>query len=306
MSVTFSEQAKLFLESSQARKRNPVKIATVTAWNASLNKWLIPHFQDAPLGSVANASVRTLVEKLYRHGLSASTIVTYVGLVKLIVASALTEEGEPQFPRKWNSNFIDLPTVTNQRQPFFKPEQLEAIIKNSTGQVRMLCALLAGTGLRVGEALGLEMKHISPDGRILRVEQSAWATTIQTPKTVNALRQIDLHSSLAEMLVGFVDGRSNGLLFRNGLGKLMSQTNTLRRDFHPLLKRLGIEKQGFHGFRRFRCTWLRRNSVSEDLLKYWLGHASKDVTDRYSKVAEDTEFRKMVSEKVGLGFAVSR
>ena len=190
MSVTFSEQAKLFLESSQARKRNPVKIATVTAWNASLNKWLIPHFQDAPLGSVANASVRTLVEKLYRHGLSASTIVTYVGLVKLIVASALTEEGEPQFPRKWNSNFIDLPTVTNQRQPFFKPEQLEAIIKNSTGQVRMLCTLLAGTGLRVGEAPWVrDETHIpgwedSPSGAI------SWATTIQTPKTVNALRRL--------------------------------------------------------------------------------------------------------------------
>ena len=91
MSVTFREQAQFFLESSQNRKRNPVKVATVTAWNASLKKWLLPHFQDAPLGTVANASVRTLVEKLYRHGLSASTIVTYVGLVKLIVASALTE-----------------------------------------------------------------------------------------------------------------------------------------------------------------------------------------------------------------------
>lgn len=305
MSVTFSEQAKFFLESSQARKRNPVKIATVTAWKCSLNRWLIPHFQDAPLGTVANASVRTLVEKLYRNGLSASTIVTYVGLVKLIVASALTEEGEPQYPRKWNSNFMDLPTVSNQRQPFFSQEQMEAIVRDATGTEQMLYALLAGTGLRVGEALGLEVKHISSDGRTLSVEQSAWATTIQTPKTVNALRQIDLHSSLAEMLVGYVNGRSSGLLFRNNLGRLMSQTNTLRRDFHPLLKRLGIEKQGFHGFRRFRCTWLRRNSVSEDLLKYWLGHASKDVTDRYSKVSEDTEFRKMVTEKVGLGFAVT-
>jgi len=306
MSVTFSEQAQFFLESSQNRKRNPVKIATVTAWQASLKKWLIPHFQDAPLGTVANASVRTLVEKMYRHGLSASTIVTYVNLVKLIVASALTEEGEPQYPRKWNSNFIDLPTVTNQRQPFFKPEELEAIVKNSTGQVRMLSALLAGTGLRVGEALGLEIRHISPDGGTLKVEQSAWATTIQTPKTVNAHRQVDLHSDLAAMLAEFVDGRKTGLVFRNAHGNLMSQTNTLRRDFHPLLKRLGIEKQGFHGFRRFRCTWLRRNAVSEDLVKYWLGHAAKDVTDRYSKVSEDTEFRKMVSEKVGLGFAVCR
>jgi integrase len=304
MSVTFSEQAKFFMQSSINRKRNPVKIATVTAWKCSLNKWLIPHFQDAPLGTVANSSVRALVEKMYRHGLSASTIVTYVNLVKLIVASALTDEGEPQYPRKWNSNFIDLPTVVNQHQPCFSREQMESIVRNSTGQVRILSVLLAGTGLRVGEALGLEIRHISPDGRTLRVEQSAWASTIQSPKTANAHRQVDLHSELAAMLAEFVEGR-NGLVFRNANGNLMSQTNTLRREFHPLLKRLGIEKQGFHGFRRFRCTWLRRNAVSEDLVKYWLGHAAKDVTDRYSKVSEDGEFRKMVSEKVGLGFSVS-
>jgi hypothetical protein len=70
-----------------------------------------------------------------------------------------------------------------------------------------------------------------------------------------------------------MDWRKEGFVISNSKGKPLSQTNLVRRDFRSLLKRLGIEKQGFHGFRRFRCTWLRRNQVSEDLLKYWLGHA---------------------------------
>jgi integrase len=306
MSVTFAEQSQWFLEHALSRKRNPVKPSTVAGWKGALNKWLLPHFKDAPLASVSNPALRSLVEKMYRSGLAAQSIVTYTTLVKLIVASALNDEGEPVYPRKWNSNFIDLPTITTQRQPCFTSEQMSAILQNSEGSSKVLYGLLAGSGLRIGEAFALETKHILSEGRTLRIEQSCWGTTIWTPKTQNANRYVDLHSELAELVREHVGIRKEGFVFQNSLGGPLSQTNVVRRSFHPLLKRLGIEKQGFHGFRRFRCTWLRRNQVSEDLVKYWLGHAPQDVTDRYSKLSEDENFRHTVSEKVALGFQLTR
>lgn len=36
-------------------------------------------------------------------------------------------------------------------------------------------------------------------------------------------------------------------------------------------------------FRRFRAAHLRKNRVPWDLQKLWLGHANKDVTDRYAE-----------------------
>jgi hypothetical protein len=42
--------------------------------------------------------------------------------------------------------------------------------------------------------------------------------------------------------------------------------------------------------------------VPEDLIHFWLGHAGKSVTDRYSKLKNDLEFRKKVTVRVGLGF----
>jgi hypothetical protein len=39
-------------------------------------------------------------------------------------------------------------------------------------------------------------------------------------------------------------------------------------------------------------------------VRYWIGHAEKSVTDRYSKLKDDLEFRKQVCAKVGLGFAL--
>jgi hypothetical protein len=60
---------------------------------------------------------------------------------------------------------------------------------------------------------------------------------------------------------------------------------------------------GFHAFRRFRTAHLRKNRVPWDQQKLWLGHANKDVTDRYAEqLKEDVEWRKEVAENAGLGF----
>jgi hypothetical protein len=64
------------------------------------------------------------------------------------------------------------------------------------------------------------------------------------------------------------------------------------------------EKAGFHTFRRFRASWLRKNRAPEDLIRFWLGHANQNVTDAYSKLSGDVEFRKECTEKIGLGFAI--
>jgi hypothetical protein len=63
-----------------------------------------------------------------------------------------------------------------------------------------------------------------------------------------------------------------------------------------------VPKQGFHGFRRFRLTWLRKNRVPGDLERFWIGHADQEIGDRYSKMEEDAEFCEQLADAVGLGF----
>jgi integrase len=99
--------------------------------------------------------------------------------------------------------------------------------------------------------------------------------------------------------------RTSGFLFHNRRGKFLAQTNLLRRGLHAALKKLGQPKAGFHAFRRFRRTWLRKNRTPEDLIRFWLGHADETVTDGYSKLGEDVEYRKQVAAEVGLGFEIS-
>jgi integrase len=291
--VTFREQAKWFLNHAVNRKRNPVKPATSTTWQNCVAKWFNPSLGDLPLTSVNNQTVKTLVAKMHAIGMSPKTISNYVGLVKLVVASAIGDDGEELFPRKWNHEFLDFPMVS-------------AIVEKAAGQEQVLYALLAGTGLRVGEALGLEVRHVSADCRTITIEQSCWAGKLQSPKTKNAYRQVDLCSALAELLKVFLGERSSGLVFSNRAGKPLSQTNLARRSLHPILKESKAEKTGFHAMRRFRATWLRKQLAPEDLIQFWLGHAQQTQTDGYSKLGEDVEFRRQVAETVATGFVIPK
>jgi len=300
--MTFREQAEWFMYHAMARKRNPIKPATVSTWQNCIAKWLNPNLGDSLLANIKNMSLKLLVAKMHAAGLSAKSISNYTGLVKQIVASAVDDNGEQVFPRKWNHDFIDMPTVENQHQPTFTPETMSSIVASAKGQERVLYALLAGSGLRIGEALGLEIKHFSKDLQTVSIEQSAHKQNIQQPKTKNAKRQVDLCPELATIMQEFIGDRTTGLVFKNQVGKLLSQTNLLRRSLHPLLIALDVEKAGFHAMRRFRTTWLRKQLAPDDLIRFWLGHAERDVTDGYSKLKEDVQFRKDIAGKIGMGF----
>ena len=150
----------------------------------------------------------------------------------------------------------------------------------------------------------LEVGDISGDGMTLKIRQSVWNGRIQTPKTTNAFREIDLHPSLAAMLQAHVGQHRSGLLFSTATGKPISQTNILKRSLHPILKELQRDKAGFRSFRRYRVTHLRKNRVPEDVLRFWIGHADKTVTDGYSKVKDDVPFRLLCATNVGLGFVL--
>jgi integrase len=302
--TTFRTQADWWLNHMQARKRGPITPATAAGFGSYLKKWLNPSLGDLPLSSVNNLVVKGLVTKMTDAKLSAKMVSNVVQVVKMVVASAVNVNGEQVHPRTWNHEFIDLPEIRDQRQPTFTSEVMKAITARSGERERMLYVLLGATGMRVGEALGIEIdKHFSNGFSTLFIRQKVWNGRAQSfLKTENGVRDIDLHPSVAEMLKKFVGDRSSGFLFCSKNGKPLLQSNILRLSLYPILRELKQPKSGAHAFRRYRTTWLRKQHAPEDLIRFWLGHADKTVTDGYSKLKEDVMFRKKVAEQVGIGF----
>jgi integrase len=123
--------------------------------------------------------------------------------------------------------------------------------------------------MRVGEALALEVNDVQ--GGVLLVRQNLYKRRLNTTKTEAGRREIDLAPELAEMIQAHI-GKRHGFVFSTNKGGPIIQRNVLRM-LHNILKRLGMPKLGFHAFRRFRVTHLRKNMVPEDLINQVLDRA---------------------------------
>ncbi len=291
--TTFAEQAKIWISSAAKRRRRPVKPATIAGWQHGLDKWVLPTLGDRQLSEVSNAALRELIEVMAAGGLSAKSITNHAGIVKLVVASAVNAEGEELFPRKWNHDFCGLPIVdkSKQRRPTVTEAEIVSIIDKSTQRFAVLFALLAGAGLRIGEALALKRSDFSLDFRVIRITRSIWRGKEQSPKTPAANREIDIAEPLAALMRVFAEGKS-GYLFSTKSGRPIGHRNVLRAS--------GV---GCHAFRRFRAEVIRRAGVPRDIERSWLGHAKETVGDFYAGgLQNDLARRQEWCTRIGLGF----
>src|SRR5262249_51943178 len=134
---------------------------------------------DKPLTDVKNEVARELVAAMRaaKPPLADKTIVTYFQVVKAVVSSAVNEEGEQLYTRNWNFHYIGLPIVNEKKQckPAVTCVEVEQIVSRAKGRYRVLFALLGGSGLRIGEALGMKVaEHFSSDCKTLYIRQSVW------------------------------------------------------------------------------------------------------------------------------------
>jgi len=301
---TFRDYAWKWIEECEQRKQKP-KPSVSKGRRGILKRHLLCDtggIGDVPLSEVGNNTMRLLVARLDKKKLAPTTIHNIVRVAKLVKASAVDKDGNELYPMWWNHKFIDMPVVdeTEQRKPSFLGEQVAEIVKAASGRMQMMAILFAATGLRAGELFGLEVRHF--DGSSVKVEQEVWRSQVLKPKTLNAKRDIDLHPDVAALLKSYIGNRSTGFIFQTHNGTPLGQSNILRREFHPLLNRLKITKRGFHSFRRYRNTYLRNLHCPDGLLKFWMGHAHKDMADRYDRVRDDLRFRRDVALSMGLGF----
>jgi hypothetical protein len=302
--ITFRQQAEVWLQDLQKRRNNPIEQTTIDTRRYALDKWLLPFLGNTHLAELNNPQLKALVDEM-AGVLAPSTIRDYTQIVKAVVASAINDDGEEMFPRKWNAEFIDAPPIGKRKQPASDCAGVTDIVFYALGQYRMLYALLAGCGpLRAGEALGLEIgRHISPDFRTFYIRQKAKRGVVQPDlKTKNGEREVDLCSPLATMLREFVGDRKSGLLFQTSTGKQLLRANTLQDSLHPILNYMAHEYGGFNIFRRFHRTHLETAGCPEVLRHFWSGHKQTHFGERYIKLLEKRDWRLQWAERIGLGF----
>jgi integrase len=322
--AAFAAQAAWWLAEIKAgrivnsKTRKVIRANTVDAYSTSI-AYLNGVIGNKPLASLDNPEARELVCRMKAEKLrderrfNDKTIVEFFRVFRRVIASARDEKLREVYPREWDLAYIGLPKVNKREQhrPTFTSKEISFIVANARRPVyRVLFALLASSGLRIGELLALEIgKHISADCSVVRIRQQRdrWGRIQSTPKTEAGFRDVDVHPSLADMLRSYVGERDSGFLFESKNGTMFWPGTVYRDGLKPILKKMGRNRVRFHAFRRFREATLQRSEVRQILIDYWMGHENAHMSSRYGKqLTEDVEFRQQWAEKVGVGFELAR
>ena len=297
--MNIQEQSKQYMNNLQNRRRDPATGNTVAAYQSYLRNHILPAIGQVELADVKNGILKQFVVKLSEKKLAPASIAGVVNVVKGIMKSATNDEGEYLFNNTWNNIFIDAPPVVarDQEGPILSREALEVALNRATGQFRTLCVLLGASGLRISEALAVKrgVDSWDPDNAVIKVKSQIYKGLEQDPKTDAGFREVDLAPELNQYLLNVVHKKNGEYLFATKGGRPLSLPTV-----YGQAKKAGIP--GFHSFRRFKITHLRMCMIPEDIIKFWIGHADKDITDRYSKMAENVGARKRYAASTGLGF----
>ncbi|MBW3578521.1 MAG: site-specific integrase [Actinobacteria bacterium] len=189
------------------------------------------------------------------------------------------------------------------RDKAWPAEQVRTFLAHVQGdRLYALWYLIATTGLRRGEALGLRWSDLDLDGGRLRVAQTVtvadkrpvWSTD---GKTGSAERTIALDTSTVAVLRGHRKGQlaerlAEGLSARPDRGLVFCWEDG--RPIHPdrastwflrHCRALGLPEIGVHGLRHSYATAALRAGVSPHVVSKRLGHASVAITlDVYAHV----------------------
>ena len=82
--------------------------------------------------------------------------------------------------------------------------------------------------------IGSAVTDLDLDNRVIYVHRGVWNGQELSPRTRNAIREIDIDPGLAELLRRHVRDKKVGCVFEARNGSPISDNNVLKRVLHPL------------------------------------------------------------------------
>ncbi len=161
-----------------------------------------PYLGDRPIGGLQRSDVRSWM-KGRRRDLSDATVAVAYGRLRAVLQFAVDEDMIPKTPCRG----IKGPRVTRQEITPLSRQGVEALVAAAPPRYQAALLLAAGSGLRGGELLGLEVKHLDLDRGEVKVAQQliepdAGRPYIARPKTEQSYRTVPLAKTVVEALEG--------------------------------------------------------------------------------------------------------
>jgi integrase len=277
-------------------KRNEVRESTLERYQIFFQKHILPAFGKILLHQLRPEQLqRFYVEK--QKELSQNT----VRFLHAIIHGALKQALALGYISRNVADIAKPPKRAQKEVKIMDAEKLDAFL-SSARKYRLYPAflLMASTGMRTGEVLGLRWQDVDfEQGTVTIAQNLVWTEKgiiFQEPKTKSSRRSIPLLPEVVEELKSW---RKKWLEEKIALGSDWSETDlvfpsevhtpldphSFRRTFRSICADAGIKGITPHVFRHSLASFLLARGEHPKIVQELLGHSSITVTlDIYSKV----------------------
>lgn len=163
------------------------------------------------------------------------------------------------------ASFIKLPENVKKEKEIFSEEDIQKLEADGS-QAAKLTLMMVYTGMRIGELFGLRTENVHETYVIGGEKTEAGRNRI-----------IPIRSEGRKYFAEFRE-RAKGELLISGYAGQKVIANFRKRDYYPLLERLGIPKKTPHAARHTFASWAVANNIKPELLQKMLGHADYSTT----------------------------
>jgi len=184
-----------------------------------------------------------------------------------------------------NFKFSDLTLPregVKKEQRCFSDEEMGRIIAAAPEPFGTILTVTSVLGLRVGEVLALRVSDVDLARRIIRVRQTVDAATraVQGVKSRASNADLPMPSQLEARLRKHLQSQNakSDLLFSNRDRRPFSANKLREKQLHPLLKKLGIPRGGFHSMRHGAASSLLADGATPAVVQRQLRHSDARIT----------------------------
>lgn len=304
------------------------RASTISGYRQSLENYVLPTLGQVELQDLRATDLDKLYASLRQGGgrrrgqpLSLTTIHT----AHTVLSKVLNDAERKGFVIRNVARLADPPTANAGReergeQTIWTPEELRTFLDFATGHPwEMAFRLLAMTGIRRSELVGLRWTDVDFAGRRLMIRQAVTAVrgaeVVDAPKSRRSRRNVDLDDITLAMLDRYRTEQRADLLalgirlgpedriFRAPSGSPV-RPDTVGQAFRRLAERSGLPVIRLHDLRHTHASHLLAAGVNVKIVSERLGHASTSFTmDTYGHVlpGQQAEAARVAASLVATG-----
>ena len=225
------------------------------------------------ISTITLSDIQSIITKMHAQDLTRSTINHTLTIIRQALNKAYMLGMTKHII---NYKLLELPRASSELVQALSEEEVKAILNGPYCHYKDIFCFLLLTGLRIGEAIALQIKDIDLKNKMLYVRNTDYEGELQKNKS-NRSRAVPVTPMIEKIIFRHLHINKNTRLFLNRNDKPCIYS-TVRDAFYRYCDSIKINRYGLHALRHSFATLSIRAGGNIKAVSQILGHADVGIT----------------------------